>query len=240
MMNREVINSVTRIFCDFDGTITRKDSGDDFFRVFGQFEPLHSALMQGEYTVAEYYKQICSTLHISSPEAIQSFSENCEVDAYFSQFLEFIQSKNWACTIVSDGFDTYIKPIIARIGFDDLNISCNVLKHDQYSGNWFPIFPNADERCNCFCASCKMKVVLGSSHPEDMIIYIGDGLSDTCPVHVADMVFAKGSLASYCNKHGIVHHNWNSFFDILSVLKKRSPVARDIARKERKKIFIAE
>jgi 2-hydroxy-3-keto-5-methylthiopentenyl-1-phosphate phosphatase len=73
-----------------------------------------------------------------------------------------------------------------------------------------------------------------------MIIYIGDGLSDTCPVHIADMVFAKGSLASYCNQHGIIHHNWNSFFDIISVLKKRKPVLRDIARKERRKVFIAE
>ena len=239
-MNEEVIKPVTRIFCDFDGTITRKDSGDDFFRVFGQFEQLHSALMQGTYTVAEYYKQICSTLRIPSQEAVQSFSDNCEIDAYFTQFLEYIQSKNWACTIVSDGFDAYIKQILNRIDCNDLHISCNALKQDQYSGEWFPIFPNADERCNCFCASCKMKVVLGSSHPDDMIIYIGDGLSDTCPVHVADMVFAKGSLASYCNQHGIVHHNWNSFFDIVSVLKKRSPVSRDIARKERNKIFIAE
>lgn len=239
-MNEEIVTPVTRIFCDFDGTITRKDSGDEFFRAFGQFETLHSALMEGKYSVKEYYTKICSTLQISSPEAIQSFSENCEIDAYFSQFLEFVNSKNWACAIVSDGFDAYIKPIMSRFEFNDMNISCNELKQDDNSGDWFPIFPNADERCTCFCASCKMKVVLGSSHPDDLIVYIGDGLSDTCPVHVADMVFAKGSLASYCNQHGIVHHNWNSFFDILTVLKKRTPTARDIARKERKKIFIAE
>ena len=239
-MTEEVIKPVTRIFCDFDGTITRKDSGDEFFRVFGQFESLHSALIQGKYTVTEYYKHICSTLQIPSREAILSFADNCEIDAYFSQFLEFVESKNWAFTIVSDGFDAYINPILSGTGYDHLNIYCNVLQNNQHSGEWFPMFPNADERCSCFCASCKMKVVLKSSHPDDMIIYIGDGLSDICPVQVADMVFAKGSLASFCNQHGIVHHNWNSFFDILSVLKKRSPVVRDIARKERKKIFIAE
>lgn len=240
MIQNEVIKPVTRIFCDFDGTITRKDSGDEFFRTFGQFNVLHDGLMKGEYSVSEYYKRICSTLNITSNEALHMFCQACEVDAYFSQFLEFVHSKNWECMIVSDGFDKYIQPILQRCEADSLIVQCNVLNHDEQSDKWIPSFPNADERCACFCASCKTKIVLSSSHPDDMIIYIGDGLSDTCPVHVADMIFAKGSLAAYCNQHGIIHHNWNSFFDIVSVLKKRSPVLRDIARKERKKIFIAE
>ena len=27
------------VFCDFDGTITKKDSGDEFFKQFSVFEP---------------------------------------------------------------------------------------------------------------------------------------------------------------------------------------------------------
>lgn len=240
MMKNEVIQPVTRIYCDFDGTITRKDSGDEFFRRFGQFTDIHDALMNGEYSVTEYYTRICTTLKIQSEEALQAFCSSCEIDAYFPQFLDFIKSNHWECRIVSDGFDQYILPILRTIDAGNLLVSCNVLMHDDDSGTWIPSFPNADERCKCFCASCKTKTVLGTSHPDDLIIYIGDGLSDTCPVHIADMVFAKGTLASYCNQHGIIHHNWNSFFDIISVLKKRKPVLRDIARKERRKVFIAE
>jgi 2-hydroxy-3-keto-5-methylthiopentenyl-1-phosphate phosphatase len=239
MNNIVGIEPSIRVFCDFDGTITRKDSGDEFFRTFSKFEPAHSDLMNGKDSVKEYYEKVSSELSLTH-DALLAFCESCETDAYFGQFLAFIAEKNWNLSIVSDGFDIYIDRILKLINAEHIPAYRNVMERQESSGTWKPIFPNADERCKCFCASCKTKIVLGKSHPDDMIIYIGDGLSDTCPVHLADMIFAKGSLSSYCNQHGIVHHNWNSFFDILQVLKKRTPVLRDIARKERKKAFIAE
>ena len=227
------------VFCDFDGTITRKDSGDEFFQTFSTFEPAHSDLMNGKYSVKEYYEKVSSELTLTEDELL-AFIKSCETDAYFSQFLAFIQEMNWNISIVSDGFDIYIDRILKQLHAQDIPAYRNLMEWQADTDTWKPIFPNADERCKCFCASCKTKIVLGTSHPDDLIIYIGDGLSDTCPVHYADMIFAKGSLSSYCNQHGIIHHNWNSFFDILQVLKKRKPVLRDIARKERKKAFIAE
>lgn len=228
-----------RVFCDFDGTITRKDSGDEFFRAFSKFEPAHSDLLKGKYSVKEYYEKVSSDLTLNQ-DALHAFCKSCDTDAYFGQFLAFIKEQNWHLSIVSDGFDIYIDRILKQLNAEYIPAYRNLMEWQEDSGTWKAIFPNADERCTCFCASCKTKIVLGKSHPDDMIIYIGDGLSDTCPVHYADMIFAKGSLSSYCNQHGIVHHNWNSFFDIIQVLKKRKPVLRDIARKERKKAFIAE
>ena len=239
MNDKKGIEPIIRVFCDFDGTITRKDSGDDFFRTFSSFEPAHSDLMHGLYSVKEYYEKVSSDLSLTK-EALQTFCDSCDVDAYFGQFLEFVQKQKWTMCIVSDGFDIYIDEILRRINAEDIPAYHNQLQLQSDSQSWKPVFPNADERCSCFCASCKTKIVLGKSHPDDLIIYIGDGLSDTCPVHYSDMIFAKGNLSSYCNQHGIMHHNWNSFFDIIQVLKKRKPVLRDIARKERKKAFIAE
>lgn len=233
------IKQSIHVFCDFDGTITRKDSGDEFFRTFSRFEPAHSDLMNGKYSVKEYYEKVSSELTLTE-DNLQAFINTCETDAYFGQFLAFVQEKNWKFSIVSDGFDMYIDRILKQLHAQDIPAYRNLMEWQADSETWKPVFPNADERCKCFCASCKTKIVLGKSHPDDLIIYIGDGLSDTCPVHYADMIFAKGSLSSYCNQHGIVHHNWNSFFDIMQVLKKRNPVLRDIARKERKKAFIAE
>ena len=239
MIEVDVIQPIIRVFCDFDGTITRKDSGDAFFRTFSSFETAHAELMKGTYSVKEYYERVCSDLNLDE-ERLSDFCNACEVDAYFGQFLEFIHAQQWELCIVSDGFNLYIDQILKRINAQTIPAYRNIVRFQQDSGTWKPIFPNADERCKCFCASCKTKIVLGKSHPDDLIIYIGDGRSDTCPVHIADMIFAKGSLSSYCNQHGIVHHNWNSFFDIVQVLKKRKPIMRDIARKERKKTFIAE
>jgi 2,3-diketo-5-methylthio-1-phosphopentane phosphatase len=236
-MNR--IEPMIRIFCDFDGTITRKDSGDMFFQTFSAFEPAHSELLQGRYTVREYYRKVCSKLSFDE-KSLNAFCESCEVDAYFTQFIDFVDAQKWDLRIVSDGFDIYIDEILHRLNAGHIPAYRNHIEWEVESQTWKPKFPNADERCSCFCASCKTKIVLGKSHPDDLIIFIGDGRSDTCPIHYADMVFAKGNLSAYCNTHGIVHHNWNSFFDIIQILKKRKPVIRDIARKERKKAFIAE
>ena len=192
MNDTKEIEPIIRVFCDFDGTITRKDSGDAFFSTFSSFEPAHSGLMQGLYSVKEYYEKVSSDLSLTK-EALLAFCDSCDVDAYFAQFLEFVQEQQWTMCIVSDGFDIYIDEILRRINAEDIPAYRNLLQLQSDSRTWKPVFPNADERCSCFCASCKTKIVLGKSHPDDLIIYIGDGLSDTCPVHYADMIFAKGS-----------------------------------------------
>lgn len=235
-----VIQPITRIFCDFDGTITRKDSGDEFFKTFSNFEPNHTDLMNGKITVKEYYERVCKDIRIPDEDTLDKFCSECEIDAYFTEFISFVHERHWHMHIVSDGFDVYIDRILKQIHADQVPKDRNVLKHVKEYDIWEPQFPMADERCTCFCASCKRNIVLGNSHPDDMIIYIGDGMSDSCPVHHADMIFAKGSLSAYCNQHSIVHHHWNTFFDIMRILKKRNPTMRDIARKERKKAYMAE
>lgn len=202
------------VFCDFDGTITRKDSGDEFFRRFGNFEPHSLDLMAGRISVAEYYRRVCASLpDILSDDEIKVFASECETDAYFGEFVRFCHEKSCTLSIVSDGFDRYIYPILHGIGID-LPVFCNVLSGTS------PMFPGATESCGCFCASCKRNVLLGTTQPNDIIIYIGDGLSDTCAAEHADIVFAKGALAAYCNHQKIPHYPFRTFADVLYVLRK--------------------
>jgi len=234
------------VFCDFDGTITKKDSGDEFFKQFSDFEPYHTQLMDGLLTVTSYYNEVVQKLkHNLDEQAIRNFADACETDMYFPQFVSLINSYGWNLHIVSDGFRTYIEPILQRIlPNDSINVFSNniisPLSRLNPTQDWKAHYPFADESCTCFCASCKRNIVLSSVHPDALIIYIGDGLSDTCPVTFADMVFAKGKLAAFCNTNGILHHSWHTFFDIITVLKKRKPVKRDIAKKNRQKAFEQE
>lgn len=202
------------VFCDFDGTVTRKDSGDEFFRRFGEFDSHSAELMAGRISVAEYYRRVCQSLpqHLSDAD-IEIFAAECETDAYFPEFVRFCSEKSWALRIVSDGFDRYIFPILRRLG-TKLPVHCNILNGNQ------PAFPGATESCTCFCASCKRNVMLGAAMHNDLIMYIGDGLSDTCAAEHADVVFAKGALAAYCNQHKIPHYPFKTFADILYVLRK--------------------
>jgi 2-hydroxy-3-keto-5-methylthiopentenyl-1-phosphate phosphatase len=79
---------------------------------------------------------------------------------------------------------------------------------------------------------------------DDVVIYVGDGRSDTCAVQFADIVFAKGTLAAYCTSMRIPHHPYRSLMEVRIMLQKRME-SRDFPRRRqavlaRKRAFEAE
>lgn len=209
-----------RLFIDFDGTITCQDVGDALFQTFGSFEPIHGELLAGKHSVASYYRQSAALLRDdATPEAIQQFALTREVDPYVVSLFTWCALHSIDVTVVSDGFDVYIEPILSSIGFGHLRRYCNALSwHD---GTWQPSFSGASESCSCFCASCKRNVLLTHAGPDDVIIYVGDGRSDTCAAEHADIVFAKGTLAKHCETHGVAHHHFHTMFQVQQILERR-------------------
>jgi 2,3-diketo-5-methylthio-1-phosphopentane phosphatase len=206
------------VFCDFDGTITLKDLGDEVFQHFGTIEPYHTDLMQGKYTVAEYWQKVCTTLPSDcTREAIREFALQQETDAYIQRFVEYCQTQDIPFIVVSDGFDAYIQPILEREGLGDSTVYANMLQAQEEALT--PRFPWADEACSCFCASCKRNSLLRNTRDETLVVYIGDGHSDTCAAEHADVIFAKKHLAAYCNKHRLPHYPFSSFFDVLTIFR---------------------
>lgn len=86
--------------------------------------------------------------------------------------------------------------------------------------------------------------MLTRSNDDQVIVYIGDGISDRCPVQYADIVFAKDSLVSYCETHNITFHRFNDFSDVLKkfreLVETKKPRKRRTAELARKDIFMGE
>ncbi len=209
------------LFLDFDGTISNGDIGDELFRTFGSFEPVHSQLMAGEFSVAEYYRR--SAAHLRSdctPEAILEFCDRQSLDAGFVPLVDWCTTVDIPVTVVSDGFDVYISPLLKKSGrIDQLNVVCNVL---EWNGEKFtPSFPGASESCSCFCASCKRNAVITRLGENDIAIYVGDGRSDACAVEFADVVFAKSTLAAECTRKGIPHHPYRTLAEVKIILQEK-------------------
>jgi len=78
-------------------------------------------------------------------------------------------------------------------------------------------FPHSDSECDR-CGCCKRNLMLTRAADDDVIGYIGDGFSDRCAVHYADMVFAKGELQSFCQRENISYFAYNSFSDVTARL----------------------
>jgi 2-hydroxy-3-keto-5-methylthiopentenyl-1-phosphate phosphatase len=215
------IQMSVHVFLDFDGTISRRDVGDEIVRQFGQFEPLHSELLAGNMTVGQYYQRaVKSFAPDTTLESLEAFALEQELDPGIAPLLRWLKSVDVSAYIVSDGFDVYIRPLLrTHVADVDVPIYCNKLLWE--GGTVTPVFPGATESCSCFCASCKRNAIVTNIALDDVVAYVGDGLSDTCAVQYADIVFAKGTLAAFCTKNGIPFHQYRTLSDVMIILQAR-------------------
>ncbi len=203
------------IFCDFDGTIASVDVGVELFRTFGSVEPWLSLADSGALPIAEYWHSVAGALR--KPVALAELDAylcTVEVDAGFASLLAFARGQDIPFTVVSDGLDLYVGPVLARHDAADVPYFCNHAELDA-DGAMQVSFPHQSESCcGRFTVSCKRNVVLGNAHPDARIVYIGDGLSDVCPADHADIIFAKGTLAAYCNAERLPHYPFKTLADV--------------------------
>jgi 2,3-diketo-5-methylthio-1-phosphopentane phosphatase len=207
------------IFCDFDGTISTIDIGWDLFDRFGRQEPWHTQLMAGELGIRDYWRAMARHLRKPlTPELLDNYLRSIPIDTGFGELLELAHVEGFPFTVVSDGLDLYIDHFLKLHGFDDVEVFCNsgTLAED---GVLSVCHPFAAEGCDCLTATCKRNVVLWRSSPESRIVYIGDGVSDYCPAEHADIIFAKKSLAAYCNRHRLPHYPFNTLSDVARQLR---------------------
>lgn len=229
-----------RVFSDFDGTITIKDLGDEIFREFGQFEPYRTQLASKEIDIKTYWKELCKTFPKGFTESsIIEYALETPIDAYFKSFVDYCRENDYPLHVVSDGFESYIHPILEREGLSHLPVNCNYLDFSVETIQ--PVFPGAVENCECFCASCKRNSVINKADEDEIIVFIGDGYSDYCAAEHSDIIFAKKHLAAYCNEHKLPHYPFHSFFDVKRLLQeavsKGKLKKRNQAEMNRKRAF---
>ncbi len=231
------------IFTDFDGTITIKDIGDEIFKEFGQFEPYHSQLKSGQLDIKDYWVAVCNTLKPGLKEQdIINYALKSEIDPWFTKFAEYCKNNNYPLFVVSDGFSSYIKPILMKLNLLYIPVISNYL---TFEGNKIiPHYPLATESCNCLSASCKRNAILTQIPVDAIVVFIGDGYSDFCAAEHSDIIFAKNDLARFCVENKIPHYHYKSFFDVLrifeSVLPKKKLKHRNQAIQLRQKAYEIE
>lgn len=233
------------IFTDFDGTISPTDIGDAMFERFGDASSClrtYDLFCDGEIDARECWRRGCATISSVTRKEFEAFALEHSFDEGFKPFLSYCTSKHISVTVLSDGFDAYIDPVLRREGLEWLpRYSNRLIFHDD--GTVEPFFPYTDAECDR-CANCKRNHVLTKSGDNHVIVYIGDGHSDRCPVRFADIVFAKGDLVRFCEMNNITFHQYESFSDILSkfrsIVETKKPRKRRTAELARREIFMME
>ncbi|HCV43269.1 MAG TPA: 2-hydroxy-3-keto-5-methylthiopentenyl-1-phosphate phosphatase [Bacteroidetes bacterium] len=239
-----------KIFVDFDGTITKRDVGNAFFRKYvGQaaYDEMLREYKDERISAQECFRKgIVAIATLNRDEAV-TFVRSQEIDPSFKEFLDYCRKKDLEFHIVSDGLDFYIDEILAANGIAGVSIFANNLRLIPVDGraecDLQIDFPYADAECRR-CASCKRNIMLTHSGDEDLIAYVGEGYSDQCPVQYADIVFAKDALQTYCQRENISYYLYDSFRDVVErldvLLAKKRLRKRLAAEMKRKEIFMRE
>jgi len=206
------------IFSDFDGTIAKIDVGDLLYETFsdGSFVWPDEDWIAGRVSSQECYREQCACTR-ATQEQLDAFVDRQELDPDFPAFAEYCRANGHPLYVLSDGMDYYIERLFRRYGLERLPVFSNHL--EVYGDRLVPSFPYADDSCGR-CANCKGPHVDRHARPGDFVVYAGDGWSDPCGAQKADVIFAKGGLAEWCEEVGREYYPLTGFDEVLRVVSR--------------------
>jgi 2,3-diketo-5-methylthio-1-phosphopentane phosphatase len=214
------MKTATAIFCDFDGTIARRDVGYAMFHHFsgGRNDALLPAWKSLQISSRECLSAEAAMVQ-GSREEIESFLAPFEIDPGFARFEQLCRNNQTPLFIVSDGLDLYIHPILGRNGLGHLPVMSNI---GRLNGNGLEIeFPWDNASCTR-CGCCKGERMAEFRRNRDntpvRLAFVGDGYSDICAIEQADLLIAKKDLARYCAERGIPFTPFDNFTEVAQIL----------------------
>jgi 2-hydroxy-3-keto-5-methylthiopentenyl-1-phosphate phosphatase len=221
-----------RVFSDFDGTIALEDVGSQLFRTFAgsKADEIVQHLLNGTISARECLTRECGAVESATRSELEEFVNKFSLDPEFGEFVDFCRRRSIPVVVLSDGLDFYVERLLQKNGLGDLPFFSNHLElvEEGASTKLVPSFPHTDAECFT-CGNCKRNHLLTLSGDDDIIVYVGDGISDRCPIRYADIVFAKGRLIRYCQEQNITYHEFRTFDDVrlrLEVILQRKRIRK--------------
>lgn len=213
---------------DFDGTICPIDTTDLLLEALAEPE-WH--IVEEDWRAGRIGSRECLARQVAllrgRPEDLARALSGVSLDPHFIGFVTAAWMRGASVSIVSDGFDRAIVPLLHAHGID-LPVASNRLQQVG-ADRWSAVFSNSGEQCGS--GTCKCAAVPGDRR----VILVGDGRSDFCLARRADFVLAKGELAAFCAREGIVHRRITGFADALLYLEGRrqpAPALRPVPSRE--------
>ncbi|WP_203363678.1 2-hydroxy-3-keto-5-methylthiopentenyl-1-phosphate phosphatase [Bacillus sp. REN10] len=209
------------IFCDFDGTVTKKDNIASIMERFAppEWEELKDAVLAQELSIQEGVGQMFALLSPSLRQDIVSFVlETAEFREGFSDFVQYAKQQDIPLYIVSGGINFFVKPLLES--FNSIaGVYCN---EADFSGDTIQIqWPHlCDEQCsNQHCGCCKPTIIRQLSNADTHAIVIGDSVTDLQAAKIADTVIARDYLSKKCAELLIPFQPFETFYDCIDVLE---------------------
>ena len=205
----------TSVFLDFDGTISTTDVGvhvlsnaapDAWRAIDEQFR--HGVIDSRECILDEW------ELVEGDEATLRALAAEVALDPGVGPLVDALRAAGAELTVVSDGFGFYVEDAVKPFGLDVLTNAVDFSTREL-------LFPNEDRCCPCAsCGTCKQAPIKDAAYRGQTTMLIGDGASDRKAALLADVVFAKDALASWCAAFGV---EFTPFADLTDVHRMLFP-----------------
>ncbi len=209
------------ILCDFDGTVSTKDTVNRLVRnhiVDPEWRFHVKRYMRGEIGSREVYKSVSPTMRMDRAQFNEFVQYHAELDPGFPSFLQWARDLGIDVKIVSDGFDATIHALLGMHGIDGIDIFAN---HLEFQDDARVVLESPHLNLDCRrCGTCKRDIVQRFHGQYDKIVLIGDGESDRHAAAEADIVVALKDLFLYCARQAIPAIRADGFQEIPHLLTR--------------------
>lgn len=207
------------VWIDFDGTITAIDMLDELIRRHAADDSWRAA--EVDWQAGRIGSRACLSRQFAAVRAtdddLDRLIADVPLDPGVAALFALLATAAVPTTVVSDGIDRFIAPLLARAGVSHVPVRSNRIARDGPSLSL--VCPHGSDDCRSAAAHCKCSSIAAlTAHDRDRHIYIGDGRSDLCPARQCDVVFAKGTLAANLTAEERLFVPFDTLDDVAAVL----------------------
>jgi 2-hydroxy-3-keto-5-methylthiopentenyl-1-phosphate phosphatase len=202
------------VVCDFDGTATLLDVGDEISRHFcgPEYLALQKKLFhEGKLTTRAIIQSIYAPVRAAEAEVVAFALRTAQLRPGFVELVAAARDRGAPFYLASGGLRQYVEAVVASRLPPDLRAHVQVRANEATfsPGGLRVSYPgDAESRAaGCeVCGSCK-RVAIAEARRSGAayVLGIGDGFADRCLVQFADRTFAREDsyLHRYCQDQGL-------------------------------------
>lgn len=204
--------------CDFDGTVTTEDIGDQLSIQFAgrelwqAAEDRHAA---GEITFSELITAIFAPVKADRTQIAAWARDQAVLRPGLERFIARCRERRIPFLVVSAGLNVYVEPILDELAPElrsYIELRCNRASCSS-SGLTVTFQTTAREGCGK-CGFCKGVIVDELHAAGFQVAVLGDGGADRCAAKKADLIFARRRLPHYCEELGLPYLPFETFDDV--------------------------
>lgn len=213
------------IACDFDGTITQRDTLHLIVEAFGKrglWDSIEPRLRAGELTLEQAMQEEFATVRATPEQVIELVLRDAGLRPGLSELVRWARAGGHRFIVFSSGFRTVIQTALDHWGFGDLEVVSHEALFTMEGCRL--VWSDRGEVCATCGRRCKRHDLRGRLGGE-RLVYIGDGISDRCAARMADIVFARDDLARDLSAEGLDFIPFDDFVGVREWLQAASSVA---------------